>query len=58
MSRTSETCCLCGRRLPGEKAMYFHGEWYCRRCEDMLFDVAWKEFCDRHYKKVGEEPRN
>lgn len=53
---TERTCCICYKRLPGEKAMHYRGNWYCRDCEELLFDDAWAEFCKRHYKRV--EMRN
>ena len=55
MNPINTTCCICGKRLPGEKAMYYRGNWYCRDCEEILFDDALEEFRRNHYKKVGDE---
>lgn len=48
----TQTCCICGKRLPGEKAMHYCGNWYCRSCEDFLFDDAWEEFCEKYYEQI------
>jgi hypothetical protein len=40
-------CCSCDEHIQEEFAIQYNGDWYCKDCEDVFFDVLRQQYKER-----------